>query len=324
MVDEMNTFHATCLCKSSTLSFIVPAFSLPLPTHFCHCSICRRTHGTIAVVHTPIPDPVVDLSTFTAYRSSGKVERYFCSTCGAHMLDKADEGYGVQWNVATSLVDAGEENWDFHAHLCLGGTGDGGSANWMAEVGGRRLKMWGEKPVDDGKGREDRLQVKCHCGGIEFYISRPIEDNWKDLPPSLTPRDKTKWYASSDFCNSCRLCSSLFFTSWAFPATSAITLSDGSPYRPVFGTAKAYESSKGVLRTFCGTCGALVSYSCDDRSGMVDIGVGLLRGNGVLCEEWLEWRTSKIAYAKDVIWKEISTDLQNGLRKWGEAKHQVC
>ncbi|KAF2117353.1 Mss4-like protein [Lophiotrema nucula] len=341
MADETRILTASCHCKSSTLSFTIPSSSLPLPTHFCHCSVCRKTHGTLCTIHTPIPPPTVDLSTFTSYASSEAVMRLFCATCGTHMLDRETErdGKGERWCVATSLVDAEEGTWRFGAHNFLESTGDGGFSNWLQEIGGEKVEMWREKSGDAGgdwvsplahtakdkrseeldKKNDGKLRARCHCGGIDFFISRPDPNSFTHMPESLTPKDKSKWHASLDACTSCRLCSSNFITAWAFPLVSAITLPDGSPYTPTFGTAKYYSSSEGVSRTFCGTCGALVSYACDDRPEMIDIGVGLLEsGAGALAGDWLEWRTQKVSWEEDAVWKKAVGSLKDGLKKWGE------
>ncbi|KAF2472545.1 uncharacterized protein BDR25DRAFT_392895 [Lindgomyces ingoldianus] len=343
------TLSATCLCQNSTLTFTVSATSLPLPTHFCHCSICRHTHGTLSTIHAPIPTPVVNFTTLTAYASSSRVVRYFCSTCGAHMLDRATEmeqedgdGGEGQWYVAASLVDAEEVTWNLHSHMNLASTLDGGMSIWLEEINGKKLGKWkgsiqaqwietgdwvpaASTTIASMKGPkdDDRLYAHCHCRGVEFYISRPGPNSFDHLPQSLTPKDKTKWYASSDVCTSCRLCSSSFLTSWMFTSTASLRLPDGSPYKHVFGTTKVYESSPGVMRTFCGKCGALVVYACVERSQMVDIGVGLLdTESGARAEDWLEWRTHKVSFEEDAVWKGAVEALKEGLRRWGEGEGQ--
>lgn len=342
---EETTLHASCHCKASKFSFTVPTRSLPLPTHLCHCNNCRQTHGTLCIIHAPIPAPNVNLGTFSVYASSSYVTRYFCSTCGAQMLDKANEDGEEKWFVAVSMVDAGEESWAFHSHIFLNSTLDGGLATWLPEVGGTRMKMWAQNaaesaanaetgdwapgasraPVASGdsavNSKPDKLEARCHCGGVEFYIARPRANAFAHMPASLTPRDKSKWYALSDVCTSCRLVSGCAIVSWAFPAISHVTLADGSPYTPVFGSIKTYQSSPGVTRTFCGTCGAVVTYACDDRPGMLDVGVGLLRAEGgARAEEWLEWRTHKVGYEEDCLWKGFLGSFREGLRSWGGVK----
>ncbi|KAF2657747.1 hypothetical protein K491DRAFT_594416 [Lophiostoma macrostomum CBS 122681] len=355
MSSETRTFTAHCLCKSSTLSFTIPTTSQPLPTHFCHCSICRRTHGTLAAIHSPIPVPETArplLDTMTAYASSERVVRYFCSICGAHMLDKSrasdvegeGEGEGWIWNVATSLVDAEEGVWQFTQHINVGSTVDGGLATWLPEIKSSKLATWNgnegnetQHPSGDWvaparsspgpSSGEDTSEVQtlhahCHCNGISFSIQRPRSTRvFENMPSSLTPNDKTKWYASNCVCTSCRLCSSSAIFSWAFPSIDHITLSDGSAYPPthVFGTIKKYCSSPGVTRTFCGKCGAVVAYACDERPGMVDVAVGLLDAEeGVRAEGWLEWRVGRCGFEEDCGWEGVLGGLKMGMRGWAE------
>lgn len=275
--------------------------------------------------------------------------RYFCSTCGAHFGDCArEEGGEEQWYVAASIVDAPESTWEFGNHFHVAGTRDGGLATWVGEVGGKTMGCWRgkedagawgppessssylgglkntEQTQDTPSKEEDKLHAHCHCGGISFTISRPRSSAaFSSLPPSFTPADKSKWYAIHDVCTSCRLTTGCAIVSWAFPEVSHIALSDGSPYTPIFGTTKCYQSSTGVLRTFCGRCGAAVAYACEDRPQMVDIAVGLLdggEGGGVRLEDWLEWRTGKCAYEEDAVWRGVLAGLKEGLEKWGEGR----
>ena len=236
------------------------------------------------------------------------------------------------WCVPASMVDVPEETWAFRNHIFVGSTGDGGLADWVKDVGGTKMKCWNEregegegdwvppeplsaeKRAGEGERKDEKLHAHCHCGGVSFYISRPQSPSLFDsIDPTLVPEDKSKWFALHDVCESCRLATGCAIASWMFPLPSHITLADGSPYTTEFGTVKVYKSSEGVTRTFCGTCGATVTYVCDDRPGMVDVAVGLLDTEYVKAEEWLEWRKRKVAWEKDAAWKGVSRGLQNGL-----------
>lgn len=335
---ETTTLHASCHCKRSQFSFMLSTSDLPLPAWFCHCSICRKTHGTLCTIHARIPEPEVELQTFTAYQSSPKVKRLFCSTCGTHMLDNAHDREGEEWYVAISIVDASEDTWKIQDHFLLDSTKDGGLSIWLPSIGEEDLRLWKrgakEDPMTEKTGdwvsnkvkevqlptREKKLRASCHCGGVEFYISPPTSAQVHDgLPENMRPKDETKWYALHDVCTSCCLVSSCVVTSWAIIEASHVTLADGSPYQHIFGTMKAYKSTPKVDRAFCGTCGAIVSYRCDDRPGYVDIAVGLLEADsGVRAEEWLEWRTHRLAYEEDCKWSKFQNSMKQGLRNYGE------
>lgn len=302
-------------------------------------------------LHAAVPDLDVDFASFTAYEATKGVKKYFCTTCGAHMFDRGDED-DDDWYIAVALVDAEEGIWEWKGHYFVGSTGDGGVAVLMHEVedsdgrGKRRLPLhdsWGtkdEKFRDGGdwvrpsardeekvgvyehakNEKDDRLLAQCHCGGVSFYIARPTgSESFKDVKDEgLIPKDKTKWFGSFDACDSCRLVSSTPLVSWIFPTPSAITLADGSPYPTdgSLGTAKKYSTSPGVNRTFCGTCGATVTYGCDDRKELVDVAAGLLRApSGARAEDWIEWRTWRLSYEEDATFKGLVGSFRKALRE---------
>ncbi|KAF2802739.1 uncharacterized protein BDZ99DRAFT_468708 [Mytilinidion resinicola] len=328
---------AHCLCNASHVSVAVPTASLPLAVHLCHCNTCRRTHGSLCVFHAYIPAPTVDLSTLTAYASSKAVKRYFCTTCGTHMLDY--DCKTNKWNISISIVEGTENLWDFSKHIYLEDTKDGGLSTWLGAVGGKSLQKWAGAAMPDSTSesgdwkapapatadaaqpKEDILHASCHCGGVSLNIARPTPASRALLPPSLTPADPTKWYASNDVCTTCRFSSGSAIVSWIYPAVDRITLADGSPYRPVFGTLKQYRSSPDVSRTFCGVCGAKVAYHVDDRPDMVDVAVGVLdAADGVRAESWLEWRVQNLSFEEDVIHHALVNGLKEGLKTWAEEK----
>ncbi|UPX20544.1 uncharacterized protein EKO05_0010773 [Ascochyta rabiei] len=327
------TFHATCHCRASTLSFTVPTASLPLPVHFCHCGICRHATGTYFTAGASIPEPITDTSTFTAYESSDHLTRWFCSTCGAHLLANTPLGGATKWFVSAPSVDAEEDVWDFAGHVYVDSTGDGGLAALMTRIGGREVGLWDERSDRSAPWHQastgsksdamknipdEQLHARCQCGGIEFYVSRPTGDEtFTEIDEDNVRKHKDKWLAIHDVCNTCRLTISTFVVSWFFPSRNHITLTDGSSYPDdgLFGTARAYKSSAGVDRTFCGKCGAAVSYVSEERSNVVDVAVGLLRTDDARAEDWLEWRTCKLAFEKDACWQSVRDALKEGLQR---------
>lgn len=337
LAEEMSaakrTFHATCHCRVPTFSFEVPVSDLPLPVHFCHCGICRRSTGTLSTSGAVIPEPVIDLSTLTAYKSSEPLTRYFCSTCGAHFLGCVQLGDAKIWFASAASIDAEEEVWDFTGHVFVGSTGDGGLAPLLQEIGGKQLGLWetwaGKSapwhPPDRPEAAElvsnepNLLRAHCHCGGVAFFISRPNGDEtFTEIDENNVRKHKDKWLGIHDVCTSCRLTISTWVISWIFPSRDKITLADGSPYPAdgIFGTAKAYSSSTGVNRTFCGECGAAVSYVSDDRPHVIDVAAGLLDHDrqDVRAEDWIEWRSYKLAWEEDAVWKSARDALKRGLQ----------
>jgi hypothetical protein len=264
------------------------------------------------------------------------------------MIDRAvSEGNGganEQWYVAASLVDAPEETFRFGKHLFVGSTGDGGLAPMLKNIAGNELEVLegdvgsaafhGGSPSSGGKEKQDQhegdkkdsgkwpLTASCHCRGIQFQISQPQSPSVFDVfnpEETITPSDKSKWYALHDVCNSCRLASGCAINSWVFPLKTHLRLLDGAswPDDHVFGTGKVYRSSEGVTRLFCQRCGTKVAYVNDVRSEIVDVSVGLL-GNkgreGVLKRGHLEWRTGALAFMEYGAWKGVLGALEQGLR----------
>jgi hypothetical protein len=323
--------HATCHCRASSFSFEVPISDLPLPVHFCHCGICRHSTGTLSTAGAIVPKPDIDLSTLTAYKSSEQLTRYFCSTCGAHSLGSLQLGDTTKWFVSAASVDAEEEVWKFAGHVFVGSTHDGGLATLLREIGGKELGLWDtwagksapwhlpEQTALRPTLREpDRLRARCHCGGIEFYISRPNGDEtFTNIDETNIRKHKDKWPGIHDVCTSCRMTISTWVISWIFPSRDKIVLADGSPFpaNGIFGTAKAYSSSPGAHRAFCRTCGAVVSYVNDERLNVVDVAAGLLdhERQDVRAEDWIEWRSRKLAWEDDAVWKSARDSLKKGL-----------
>lgn len=306
---------------------------LPLPVHFCHCGICRRSTGTLSTAGAIIPEPLINLSTLTAYKSSEQLTRYFCSTCGAHSLGSFRLGDTTKWFVSAPSVDAEEEVWDFAGHVFVGSTGDGGLATLLQNIGGKAQGLWdtwagksapwhsseNSAAAISASRDTEQLHAHCHCGGIEFSILRPTgHETFTDIDEDNVRKHKDKWLGIHDVCNSCRLTISTWVISWIFPSRDKMSLADGSPYPVdgIFGTAKAYSSSAGVDRTFCGKCGAAVSYVSNERSHVVDVAAGLLDHDrsDVRAEDWIEWRTYKLAWEADAVWKSARDALKQGLQ----------
>jgi hypothetical protein len=77
-----------------------------------------------------------------------------------------------------------------------------------------------------------------------------------------------------------------------------------------------FESSPGVYREFCKSCGATVFWHCDERPGVVDVSVGLLKSpTGARAEDLLEWETGRVSFAEDAAQHQsLIALLERGLR----------
>jgi hypothetical protein len=346
---ETKTLTAQCYCKAVHFTIEVPTSKLPLGTHLCHCSICRYTHGTLCIFHAPLPEGIApkfiapsSIDKLTSYvHSKSKGKRYFCSTCGCQIGDVGLED--PNWVISASIFDQSQADMPFviRSHVFSKSVPGGGLANWLPQIGDRAMRDWNPDPKEDPEGcevvesktfyganGEERLLAQCHCGGVSFSIPRPTEEIIADpkIRPFLSPIDKTKWAACLDLCDDCRLQTATHVVGWTFVPRGL--LEPAVPESLLIGTAKNYVSSDGVLRSFCGTCGATVLYSCDDRKygsdQVVDVTVGILRApEGPLAEEWLTWRTGRVGWMESGkrFDEEFARSLAEGMAAWGKEKY---
>ena len=250
----------------------------------------------------------------------------------------------------------------------LGGTGDGGVGTWF---GGGGMRVWrGEDGDEDEvlspawrdenfdseeKRREregkDKLQAKCHCGGIRFYITRPNEQSaearssFPDLivpyhsgTSSANPLNKP-WFlryggikdlAGLCACTSCRLASGMEIQPWAFIPKCNLVSENGEELdldkEEMQGMEmfRRYASSKGKWRGFCGRCGATVFWwsegegEREERRDVVDVSVRILDPEqGARCEGWLEWWSVRVSFKEMAEGRGLVRSLEEGLRVWG-------
>lgn len=306
----------------------------------CHCSVCRLVHGAPCCFHVPLdqgikpefiaPSSIDNLTTYE--HPTALSTRYFCSTCGCHIGDRGHDDDG--WVISNSIFDSNKHEqgiWELFAHCFASSTADGGLSTLISEIDGRQLKMVDPESSADSKladkqpmqTSDKELLAQCHCGGVSFTISRPSEE-FIASPASqgwLHPTDKSKWLACWDLCDDCRLVTGTHVIGWMF-----VPLDHISPPPPadfMIGSSKAYRSGEGVLRTFCKTCGATVSYSCSERPQIVDVAVGILRApEGVMAENWALWRSGRLAWPQSGLdyHEGFARALIEGTKQWGRER----
>jgi len=258
------------------------------------------------------------------------------------------------FEVATGLLEESNGIVQFQGHMWIEDTRDGGGSEWIPTIGSRPAERWLVKPRESTEipigwrsqmsparsvGQDEKLRAHCHCGGVEFFITRPTRkslDASSPYPDLLVPYhsglsgnpDNTPWWLSKDgkryvagpcTCNSCRLVTGFDVVEWAFVPIANIELPDGKPFQPSFGTLKEYRSSEKVPRRFCGRCGATVFWHGDERPTLIDVAVGLLDADsGSRAEEWLQWSTDRVSFGEDALNKELISSLHSGLAQWGK------
>ncbi|EED21666.1 DUF636 domain protein [Talaromyces stipitatus ATCC 10500] len=198
-----------------------------------------------------------------------------------------------------------------------------------------------------GKGNagKDHLKAECHCGGISFTVTRPNDQSkepWSPWPDMIVPyhsgspkntedvkwwlrANETKYFAGTCACNSCRLTSGFPIQVWAFIPKANLFINQVDTFTYETGTMKRFESSPGVYREFCSTCGATAFWHCDERPGVVDVSVGLLRSiAGARAGDWLEWATGRVSFAEDAQVKDkgLIELLERGLKSFTDAQNE--
>jgi hypothetical protein len=196
----------------------------------------------------------------------------------------------------------------------------------ISHIDGRQLEIY-NPDIPRANARENKnkkeksteLLAKCHCGGVSFSISRPRQD-FISSPASagwILSQDPNKWLAVLDICDDCRLVDGSNVIAWMFVPVDHLSTRSGDL---IIGSSKSYQSSEGVRRTFCGTCGATVFYSCADRPGIVDVAVGILRAEDVMVEDWALWRV-RISGVDGLKYDPgFSKALIEGFKVWGDER----
>ncbi|KAE8387456.1 Mss4-like protein [Aspergillus alliaceus] len=341
---QSRTLTAACHCRSVHFTICIPESALPLKIHLCHCTVCRYTHGSLCSFHAPLPEDIQpqfiapsNLDGLTPYaHPKSSSTRYFCRTCGCHVGDRQD--VDGRWVVSSAIFDpSGDESvWQITSHIHAGAGSQDGLFHFLSQINGRELTrststlddLCSRSPVENipklQRSADQQLHASCHCGGVTFDISRPREDFVNDPGNRkwILPGRKDKWLGVFDVCDTCRLVSGANVAAWMFVPLDHI--SPSPPNNLLIGSSKRYSSSEGVVRTFCGTCGAVVFYSCADRPEIADVAVGILRDpESVLAEGWITWRTGRIAYLKDGMKYDegFTKELDQGLQAWGREKY---
>jgi hypothetical protein len=351
---------ARCLCGQIEATLDL-ATSDVHKKDLCHCDSCRHATGVLFLAVVPLTGRPALVNHLTKYQSSPKVERYFCGTCGSHMLCHVVQHDA--WDLCTGVVDQildGPNSLTCYigGHEFLRDTVDGGLGICLANANGgpldfflqgpdqpaiscsgylSRIEQVSKTPTDAASGHgNEYLQASCHCGGVQYRISRPdarsyqLSSPWPDLIiPSASGHAENdqdvKWWlrtsglvtrycAGTCACRSCRLASGVPIQTWAFIPLVNIELLDGSPFDFASGTLKQYTSSEGVYREFCAVCGATAFWHCETRPELIDVSVGLLRAQeGARAENWLEWWTERVSFREEAVDELLVTGFEEGL-----------
>ncbi len=85
MTDPLPRHQGRCLCEAIQYTVVGRMRGVV----YCHCSMCRRWHGTAAPYTSPEEGGRIEISgeeNLAWYRSSDKGSRGFCRTCGSSLF----------------------------------------------------------------------------------------------------------------------------------------------------------------------------------------------------------------------------------------------
>lgn len=106
--------NGSCLCGSVEYSLTAP----PLQLGNCHCSMCRKAHGSAYATFAKLRRANFR---FTAgedlikrYQSSAEIERSFCQQCGAKLTFEWSRAPEFLWLAAGTLDDDPELRPQYH------------------------------------------------------------------------------------------------------------------------------------------------------------------------------------------------------------------
>ena len=346
----------SCACSGISGSFSIQSSLSPLPITLCHCDTCRYTTGLLGVSTLTLPN---DTSSFEVrgklkgYKSSTHRTRFFCEQCGAFIYNSTTDGLA---EIYTGILEGYGGIVELKQQDYMADTKDGGLSVWLPDiVAGKGQAHRSEQnqhtsesqcvsPEPQHSNSSTKLPGYCHCGGVQFQITRPndhstkLSSPWPDL---IVPyhsgssenvedvkwwlrKDGTKYLAGTCACNSCRLASGCDIQVWTFVPKTNIFQPNDQLMDFSMGTLKQYQSSEGVYREFCSCCGATVFWHCDERPDLIDVSVGLLHaGNGARAESWLDWWTERVSFEEHAQNKVLISSLSIGLQSWGHGKATV-
>ena len=336
----------SCLCGDINQTISLAASSTPVKTHLCHCSSCRYSSGVLCTSYLEMSSQPQRTNHLKSYATSKHLTRFFCNRCGAHAFAFCDDRYAV----AAGLIQYGSDVLEIVQHEFVEDTIDGGLASFFTRAEGRAVPAYIHGPdsaaaslvfeaSDERPNREEVLHARCHCGCVQYRITRPtvasrqLSSPWPDLlvPYHTGIRENaqdrkwwlrgvadTRYLAGLCTCRSCRLAAGQPVQAWAFVPKCNILKADGTPMDFEWEDLQRYESSIGVFREFCGTCGATAFWHCDERPELIDVSVGLLRAKeGARATSWLEWELGRVSFAEEAQNNKLVTALKEGLQSYG-------
>ena len=199
-------YHLTCLCGAvREPGTLLDSDTIPvLAPEICHCNLCRHTTGSLGGSFPKLrgAPSQATLDSCVEYVSSARVSMYHCATCGCGTF--VDHKEKDLWYVCAGMIEPGDGSGNQKArdvvrverHDFLSDKGDGGLVPRLMRLGTggeeRDVECWDTFPdtkkvsvegvremqkvsIEKGKSvpaKNEKLQVKCRCGGVDLRIKR--------------------------------------------------------------------------------------------------------------------------------------------------------
>jgi hypothetical protein len=199
-------------------------------------------------------------------------------------LEYHDDGH-FEAATGTLQVDSMEGIVEYKSCMWIEDANDGGASDWIASIGGKRLKRWSQEaekseevPAEYYSAKKKQsdsnkpVHAHCHCRGVEFWITPPNDASKtarSDFPDLMIPyhhgseasanpdnipwwlcRNGTRYMAGTCTCLSCRHASGFDITFWAFIPISNIFLDSDltQPFTPY--TSRHVNEYWGAMKSY--------------------------------------------------------------------------
>ena len=190
--------RGSCLCGAVSWS---AAAELEF-SHSCHCTICRKLHGTAYGAYGIVPESsfhwVGGREHVRSYASSAQGRRFFCSRCGSVAPGEPDGG---RLGVPLGSLDDGARV-KLQAHIFTASRvpwqeiGDG-LPQFDAWPPGFDFAVLATPARDPGSG--DRVAGSCLCGQVTYDVARPPA-GMRNCHCSRCRRARSAPHATNAFC----------------------------------------------------------------------------------------------------------------------------
>jgi hypothetical protein len=332
--------NINCICGQANQTVTLVAESLPAEMYLDHSNDARYSTGMLCASYLPLKQPPQSQGNLRAYKLGEEVICLFCERCSCHAFRHHESTNA--WLVASGVVQNAGDVIKVVGHFSIEEPIDGGLASFMPKL----LEQQNVKAVEDvaprrsegvdternaENGRPLELRAQCHCGGVDFFVTPPntqsegLTSPWPDLLVpyhSGSPENaddvkwwlrasKTKYLAGLCACRSCRQSAGFPIQAWTFIPRFNLVGRDGTSFDLQSNKLMRYESTPGVYREACRTCGATVFWHCNERPDLIDVSVGLLRARtGALAQEWLDWHRNRISFVEDALDQRFAKALE--------------